>query len=229
MIFQNNDLQSIHEVRYEDIVQVDARRKLIGGRRVLVTVNRGQATFEIEMDFSGKPQAADFVLRFLREAMLHPHFDDTSHRAEDVPRNLPGASDVTVVTCGALVQRSLQAARMVEERSGISSEVIDLRTLSPFDMEAIATSVKKTNRVVIAYEDSLSWGIGAEFAARIADELFPWLDAPVRRVASLDTWVAYAPQLERAIRSFQAALIVTPRRARAAAASEHPTADGPGA
>jgi 2-oxoisovalerate dehydrogenase E1 component len=108
-------------------------------------------------------------------------------------------TDVTVVTCGALVQRSLVAAKMVEERSGISTEVIDLRTLNPFDMEAIAESVKKTNRVVIAHEDSLSWGIGAEFAARIADELFPWLDAPVRRVASLDTWVAYAPQLERAI------------------------------
>jgi 2-oxoisovalerate dehydrogenase E1 component len=77
--------------------------------------------------------------------------------------------------------------------------VIDLRTISPFDMEAIAASVKKTNRVVIAHEDSLSWGIGAEFAARIADELFPWLDAPVRRVASMDTWVAYAPQLERTI------------------------------
>jgi 2-oxoisovalerate dehydrogenase E1 component len=108
-------------------------------------------------------------------------------------------TDVTVVTCGALVQRSLLAARAVEERSGISTEVIDLRTISPFDMEAIATSVRKTNRVVIVHEDSLSWGIGAEFAARIADELFPWLDAPVRRVASLDTWVAYAPQLERAI------------------------------
>lgn len=107
--------------------------------------------------------------------------------------------DVTVITCGALVNRSLQAARMVEEEAGISTEVIDLRTLNPFDMEAIARSVKKTNRVVIVYEDSLSWGIGAEFAARIADELFPWLDAPVRRVASLDTWVAYAPSLERAI------------------------------
>jgi 2-oxoisovalerate dehydrogenase E1 component len=108
-------------------------------------------------------------------------------------------TDVTVVTCGALVQRSLAAAKMVEERSGISTEVLDLRTISPFDMEAIAESVKKTSRVVIVHEDSLSWGIGAEFAARIADELFPWLDAPVRRVASLDTWVAYAPQLERAI------------------------------
>jgi 2-oxoisovalerate dehydrogenase E1 component len=108
-------------------------------------------------------------------------------------------TDVTVITCGALVQRSLVAAKLVAERSGISTEVIDLRTINPFDMEAIAESVKKTNRVVIVHEDSLSWGIGAEFAARIADELFPWLDAPVRRVASLDTWVAYAPQLERAI------------------------------
>jgi 2-oxoisovalerate dehydrogenase E1 component len=108
-------------------------------------------------------------------------------------------SDVTIVTCGALVQRSLNAAKMLQERSGISAEVLDLRTISPFDMQAIADSVKKTNRVVIVHEDSLSWGIGAEFAARIADELFPWLDAPVKRVASLDTWVGYAPQLERAI------------------------------
>jgi 2-oxoisovalerate dehydrogenase E1 component len=108
-------------------------------------------------------------------------------------------SDVTVVACGALVQRSIVAAKMAEERAGISTEVIDLRSLSPFDMESIAESVKKTNRVIIAHEDSLSWGIGSEIAARIADELFPWLDAPVRRVASLDTWVAYAPQVERAI------------------------------
>jgi 2-oxoisovalerate dehydrogenase E1 component len=108
-------------------------------------------------------------------------------------------TDVTLVTCGALVQRSLVAAKQVEERTGISTEVIDLRTVSPFDMEAIAESVRKTNRVIVAHEDSLSWGIGAEFAARIADELFPWLDAPVRRVAALDTWVAYAPQLERTI------------------------------
>jgi len=108
-------------------------------------------------------------------------------------------TDVTIITCGALVQRSLTAAKLVQERSGISTEVIDLRTISPFDMETISESVKKTNRVIIVHEDSLSWGIGAEFAARIADELFPWLDAPVRRVASLDTWVAYAPQVERAI------------------------------
>jgi 2-oxoisovalerate dehydrogenase E1 component len=107
--------------------------------------------------------------------------------------------DVTVVTCGALVQRCLVAAKMVQERSGISTEVLDLRTISPFDMEAIAQSVRKTNRVVIVHEDALSWGIGAEFAARIGHDLFAWLDAPIQRVASLDTWVAYAPQLERAI------------------------------
>jgi len=108
-------------------------------------------------------------------------------------------TDVTVVACGALVQRSLVAAKVAEERHGISTEVIDLRSLSPFDMETIAESVKKTNRVIVAHEDSLSWGIGSEIVARIADELFPWLDAPVKRVASLDTWVAYAPQVERAI------------------------------
>jgi 2-oxoisovalerate dehydrogenase E1 component len=114
-------------------------------------------------------------------------------------RTVRKGTDVTVVACGALVQRSVVAAKMAEEQLGISTEVIDLRTLSPFDMESIAESVKRTNRVIVAHEDSLSWGIGSEIAARIADELFPWLDAPVKRVASMDTWVAYAPQVERAI------------------------------
>jgi 2-oxoisovalerate dehydrogenase E1 component len=103
--------------------------------------------------------------------------------------------DITVITCGALVKRSLDAARMAAEHD-IDVEVIDLRTLSPLDMDRIATSVRKTNRVLVAHEDSLSWGIGSEIVARIADQLFEWLDAPVRRVASLDTWVAYAPSLE---------------------------------
>jgi 2-oxoisovalerate dehydrogenase E1 component len=107
--------------------------------------------------------------------------------------------DVTVVACGALVQRSVVAAKAAEERHGISTEVIDLRSLSPLDMDTIAESVRKTNRVIVAHEDSLSWGIGSEIVARIADDLFPWLDAPVKRVASMDTWVAYAPQVERAI------------------------------
>lgn len=114
-------------------------------------------------------------------------------------RTVRPGKDVTIVAVGALVQRSVVAAKAVEERSGISAEVIDLRTVSPFDMETIAESVKRTNRVIVAHEDSLSWGIGSEIAARIADELFPWLDAPVKRVASMDTWVAYAPQVERAI------------------------------
>jgi 2-oxoisovalerate dehydrogenase E1 component len=78
-------------------------------------------------------------------------------------------------------------------------EVIDLRTLSPWDQDAVYESVKKTNRAIVVYEDSLSWGYGAEIAARIADDCFPWLDAPVKRVASTDTFVGYAPRLEDAI------------------------------
>jgi 2-oxoisovalerate dehydrogenase E1 component len=113
-------------------------------------------------------------------------------------RVVRAGTDLTVVTCGALVKRSLDAARLAEER-GISTEVIDLRTLSPLDMTTITASVKKTNKVIVAHEDSLSWGIGSEISARIAGELFEWLDGPVRRVASLDTWVAYSPQLEDAI------------------------------
>jgi 2-oxoisovalerate dehydrogenase E1 component len=109
----------------------------------------------------------------------------------------PGA-DITVVTYGATVQRALAAANTIAER-GIDVEVIDLRTLSPWDRETVFTSVKKTSRVIVAYEDSVSWGYGAEIAAAIADECFAWLDAPVKRVASTDTFVGYAPQLEDAI------------------------------
>jgi 2-oxoisovalerate dehydrogenase E1 component len=105
-------------------------------------------------------------------------------------------SDLTVVTYGAVVQRTLVAAQEVHERDGIDVEVIDLRSLSPVDWAAIERSVRKTNKVIVAYEDSLSWGYGAEIAARIADQCFAWLDAPVRRVASTDTFVGYAPQLE---------------------------------
>lgn len=106
--------------------------------------------------------------------------------------------DLTIITYGALVQRSLTAAKQVEQQ-GITVEVLDLRTLLPYDWNAIAKSVRKTNKVIVAHEDSLSFGYGAEIAARIAAELFEYLDAPVRRVTALDTFVAYAPQLEDAI------------------------------
>jgi len=108
-------------------------------------------------------------------------------------------TDVTIVTYGATVQRSLAAANQLAEEGGPNAEVIDLRSLSPWDQEAVYASVKKTGRVIVIYEDSISWGYGAEIAARIADDCFPWLDAPVKRVASTDTWVGYAPRLEDAI------------------------------
>jgi len=111
----------------------------------------------------------------------------------------PG-TNLTVITYGAVVQKSLLAATQVERRLPHASiELIDLRTLAPYDWQAVRASVEKTSRVMVAHEDCLSWGYGAEIAARIADELFDRLDAPVRRVGALDTWVGYHPQLENAI------------------------------
>ena len=107
-------------------------------------------------------------------------------------------SDVVVLTWGALVQRSLLAAQQAE-KDGISVMVVDMRTIMPFDWDAIVTAVQKTNRVVIAHEDQLTCGFGAELAARIGDQLFEYLDAPVRRVAALDCPVAYYPDLEEVI------------------------------
>ena len=104
-------------------------------------------------------------------------------------------TDLSIITYGALVQRSLVAAKQAEQE-GINVEIIDLRSLVPYDWNAIVETVKKTSRVIVAHEDSQSFGYGAELAARIGDELFEYLDAPVRRVCSLDTFVAYAPQLE---------------------------------
>jgi 2-oxoisovalerate dehydrogenase E1 component len=107
--------------------------------------------------------------------------------------------DLTIVTYGATVERAKRAAQAVAEETGVEAEVIDLRTLNPLDMELVADSVKRTNKALVVYEDPISWGYGAEIAARIADETFEWLDGPVRRVAALDTFVGYAPQLEDAI------------------------------
>ena len=110
----------------------------------------------------------------------------------------PG-KDVTVITYGAVVPRALQAAQKLHREMGVDVELIDLRSLAPYDWEAIAESVRKTNRVIVAHEDMKSWGYGAEIAARIGEELFHDLDAPVRRVAAMDTFVAYQPQLEDVI------------------------------
>jgi 2-oxoisovalerate dehydrogenase E1 component len=121
----------------------------------------------------------------------------------------PG-TDLTVITYGAVVQRTIQAAKNLHAVTGQSVEVIDLRSLNPVDWDTIAASVRKTSRVIVAYEDSLSWGYGAEISARIASDMFEWLDAPVKRVAATDTFVAYAPELEDVIlpqvESLQAAM-----------------------
>jgi 2-oxoisovalerate dehydrogenase E1 component len=106
--------------------------------------------------------------------------------------------EVSIITFGAIVHRAEVAAAQLE-REGISVEIIDLRSLSPYDWDAIAATVRKNHRVIVAYEDMLSWGFGAEIAARIADELFEELDAPVKRVAAMDTFCAYQPKLEDVI------------------------------
>jgi len=123
----------------------------------------------------------DYMIPFGKAKVVHP------------------GTDLTVITYGAVVPRALQAAQKLEREQGVSVEIIDLRSLNPFDWDTIAASVSKTNRALVAYEDTLSWGYGAEIAARIADQLFDELDAPVRRVAAKDTFVAYQPILEDAI------------------------------
>src|SRR6201998_577502 len=123
----------------------------------------------------------DYMIPFGKAKIVHP------------------GTDLTVITYGAVVPRALQATQKLEREQGTKVELIDLRSLNPFDWETIAASVGKTNRALIAYEDTLSWGYGSEIAARIADQLFDRLDAPVRRVAAADTFCAYQPQLEDAI------------------------------
>jgi len=108
-------------------------------------------------------------------------------------------SDVSIITYGSTLVRSVQAALVLEKEDGASADILDLRSLSPYDWDAVAESVKKTNRALVVHEDTLSWGYGAEIAARIGDELFDHLDAPVRRVAATDTFCAYHPALENAI------------------------------
>jgi 2-oxoisovalerate dehydrogenase E1 component len=138
--------------------------------------------------------------RLYRETFGRAPYPGPDHMIPFGQANIVKAgSDLTVITYGAVVPRALQAAQRLEREQSISVELIDLRTLSPYDWEAIATSVRKTSRAIVAHEDMLSWGYGAEIAARIADELFEDLDAPVRRVAATDTFVAYQPLLEDVI------------------------------
>jgi 2-oxoisovalerate dehydrogenase E1 component len=119
--------------------------------------------------------------------------------------------DVSIVTYGAFVHRAEVAAAQLE-REGISTEIIDLRSLSPYDWEAIAATVRKTHRVIVAYEDMQSWGYGAEIAARIAEELFDELDAPVKRIAATDTFCAYQPKLEDVILPQSDAVVAAVKR-----------------
>src|SRR5450755_3040816 len=123
----------------------------------------------------------DYMIPFGKAKIVHP------------------GTDLTVITYGAVVPRALQAAQKLEREQDVRVELIDLRSLNPFDWDTIAASVTKTNRALVAYEDTLSWGYGAEIAARLADQLFDQLDAPVRRVAAKDVFVAYQPILEDAI------------------------------
>jgi 2-oxoisovalerate dehydrogenase E1 component len=148
----------------------------------------------------------DPVLFLEHKRLYREPYNRAPHPGEDftIPfgkaRIAKEGSTLTVVTYGALVQKSVQAAAKIEEEHPEASiEVIDLRSLSPYDWDAIRTSVEKTNRVVVAQEDNRSWGYGAEISARIASEMFDHLDAPVGRVGSLDSYVAYNPKLEQVI------------------------------
>ena len=148
----------------------------------------------------------DPVLFLEHKRLYREPYNRSPHPGEDftIPfgsaKVVKPGQNLTVITYGALVQKALLAATQVERRMAHASiEIIDLRSLAPYDWAAIETSVSKTSRVIVAHEDCVSWGYGAEIAARIADELFHRLDAPVRRVGALDTWVGYHPQLEAAI------------------------------
>jgi len=148
----------------------------------------------------------DPVLFLEHKRLYREPYNRSPHPGDDymIPfgraKIVKSGQNLTVVTYGAIVQKSLLAATQIEKRNPrVTVEVIDLRTLAPYDWDCIRASIEKTSRVIIAHEDTLSFGYGAEIAARIAGELFDRLDAPVGRVGALDTWIGYHPQLEAAI------------------------------
>jgi 2-oxoisovalerate dehydrogenase E1 component len=148
----------------------------------------------------------DPVLFLEHKRLYREPYNRSPHPGDDymIPfgraKVVKSGQNLTVVTYGAIVQKSLLAATQIEKRNPrVTVEVIDLRTLAPYDWECIRASIEKTSRVIIAHEDTLSFGYGAEIAARIAGESFDRLDAPVGRVGALDTWIGYHPQLEAAI------------------------------
>ena len=151
-------------------------------------------------------RADDPVLFLEHKRLYREPYNRSPHPGQDftIPfgraRIVKPGQNLTVVTYGAVVQKALQASTQVERRNPHASiEVMDLRTLAPYDWAAVRASVEKTSRVLLAHEDCLSWGYGAEIGARIAGELVDRLDAPVGRVGALDTWVGYHPKLENAI------------------------------
>jgi 2-oxoisovalerate dehydrogenase E1 component len=151
-------------------------------------------------------RADDPVLFLEHKRLYREPYNRSPHPGPDftIPfgkaRLVKQGRNLTIVTYGAVVQKSLQAAAQIEQKHpGATVEILDLRTLAPYDWEAIRASVTKTSRVLIAHEDCLSFGYGAEIAARVSGELFDSLDAPVGRVAALDTWIGYHPDLENAI------------------------------
>jgi 2-oxoisovalerate dehydrogenase E1 component len=148
-------------------------------------------------------RADDPVLFLEHKKLYREPFNRSQHPGPDytIPfgkaRTVKTGHHLTIITYGALVQKSMVAVSQLERRhDNWSLEVIDLRSLAPYDWDAIARSIQKTSRALIVHEDVLSFGYGAELAARIGSELFEYLDAPVGRVAALDTWVAYNPALE---------------------------------
>jgi 2-oxoisovalerate dehydrogenase E1 component len=139
----------------------------------------------------------DPVLFLEHKRLYREPYNRSAHPGEDYTIPFGSAKVVNPGTSLTVVTKSLQAAMQIERRNPDASiEIIDLRSLAPYDWASVAESVRKTARVLIAHEDCLSFGYGAEIAARVADELFHSLDAPVRRVGARDTWVGYHPNLE---------------------------------